>query len=264
MFLFNSVKISNYRSIGKIDIVDPRPFTVFIGSNASGKSNIIEAIEFLSYFLRLQDKAVGLFGNVENELINFIIQDDPRIKENDKIIKFDVKTTSDNIFLEIPTLHSPFYNYKIQKLNQSLSSSNIIEKNFSRIFIGQNKYVRQNIIDNSRLLSDGRNLENLLQRLFEDENLRGKVIDLMVLLVPEFKDIQIEKNALSNKEELLIFEEYSSRPFTLNLISEGTFNVLCMLAALFQSEEPQFLCIEEPEKWFKSKSNKGINKNIQV
>ncbi len=37
------------------------------------------------------------------------------------------------------------------------------------------------------------------------------------------------------------------KPFTKDLISDGTYNILCLLTAVFQSDEPQFLCIEEPE-----------------
>lgn len=32
-----------------------------------------------------------------------------------------------------------------------------------------------------------------------------------------------------------------------NLLSDGTYNILALLTAVFQSNEPQFLCIEEPE-----------------
>jgi predicted ATPase len=31
------------------------------------------------------------------------------------------------------------------------------------------------------------------------------------------------------------------------LISDGTYNILSILTAVYQSEKPQFLCIEEPE-----------------
>ncbi|MBI9039242.1 MAG: AAA family ATPase, partial [Bacteroidales bacterium] len=42
----NSINVKNYKSLVDIKIDKPNPFTVFVGPNASGKSNILEAIEF--------------------------------------------------------------------------------------------------------------------------------------------------------------------------------------------------------------------------
>jgi predicted ATPase len=42
-------------------------------------------------------------------------------------------------------------------------------------------------------------------------------------------------------------ERFSPKYFTKELISDGTYNILALLTAVFQSDEPQFLCIEEPE-----------------
>ena len=54
-------------------------------------------------------------------------------------------------------------------------------------------------------------------------------------------------NGLSGATNFWIYEKYSERPFTKALISDGTYNILALLTAVFQSDEPQFLCIEEPE-----------------
>src|ERR1700679_3508906 len=62
--------IEGYKSIGKISISNPNPFTVFVGPNASGKSNIFEAIEFFSLcHIMKPDEASKLYGS-PNEILN--------------------------------------------------------------------------------------------------------------------------------------------------------------------------------------------------
>lgn len=46
---------------------------------------------------------------------------------------------------------------------------------------------------------------------------------------------------------MLIYEKGTNKSFNKNLISDGTFNILAILTAVYQKDEPQFLCIEEPE-----------------
>ena len=67
------------------------------------------------------------------------------------------------------------------------------------------------------------------------------------MFLPGFEMIEINSDNLSGTDTLLIYEKGINKPFTKNLISDGTYNILCLLTALFQSDEPQFLCIEEPE-----------------
>ena len=44
-----------------------------------------------------------------------------------------------------------------------------------------------------------------------------------------------------------MYEKGIKKPFTKDLLSDGTYNILALLTAVYQSDEPQFLCIEEPE-----------------
>ncbi len=46
---------------------------------------------------------------------------------------------------------------------------------------------------------------------------------------------------------MIVYEEALKKPLTKELISDGTYNIIAIIAALYQSDTPQFLCIEEPE-----------------
>ena len=69
----------------------------------------------------------------------------------------------------------------------------------------------------------------------------------MSLLIPEFENIEINSNDLTGEATLLIYEKSTKKPFGKNLLSDGTYNIIALLTAVYQSEEPQLLCIEEPE-----------------
>ena len=57
---------------------------------------------------------------------------------------------------------------------------------------------------------------------------------------------------------LIIYENSLKKPLTKRLISDGTYNIIAIIAAVFQSDEPQFLCIEEPENGLNPKVVKQL------
>ncbi len=113
---------------------------------------------------------------------------------------------------------------------------------FSRIFVGKaskEKYPRF-------LNGDGSNLENVLNRILLNDEKRVEIKEWIDLFIPEFQDIEIGKD-LRGKNELRFYEKFSNKSIDRRIISDGTFGILCLLTAVYQSDEPQFLCIEEPE-----------------
>ena len=88
----------------------------------------------------------------------------------------------------------------------------------------------------------------MLKRILTQEVLRNEIFEWLELFVPEFKGVEVISNPFSGEETLLWYEQYSEKPFTKDLISDGTYNILALLTAVYQSDDkPQFLCIEEPE-----------------
>ena len=76
---------------------------------------------------------------------------------------------------------------------------------------------------------------------------------MVKLFVPGFKAVEID-----DRDELHWFEQSSPDYFTKDLISDGTYNILALLTAVYQSEQPQFLCIEEPENGLNPKVVKEL------
>jgi predicted ATPase len=234
-----SLHIKNFKSIGGITIDNPNPFTVFVGANGSGKSNIFEALEFLilSYTL---NSAVELFGGESSFLNkNFFLKSSNEFK-----LEIEIEEEFGIFRREINISKPTDIRFKAHGL-----SKETIEKfeTFSHIFVGNTKIQKLNINDNSKVSTSGSNLEKVLKRILEDEFKREEISDWLSLFIPEFDRIEVQKSQYSSNEELLIYQKHYNEPFNKELISDGTYNIIAILTAVFQSDEPQFLCIEEPE-----------------
>jgi len=254
--------IKNYKSLVDLEIVEPNPFTVFAGTNGAGKSNIFGALEFFNYVNSSYAGSGNKTGSVPLKLVF-------QIFDGSSLLSFSEPNRDASIELEI---------YIDSKISRILSSGkneneatasfsdgtftdrntdfnidngprNTIFKNFSRIFINNlklEKIVAQSQSNESLSIS-AKNLEKVLKRLLGNKIKREDIIEYLELFVPGFEKIKISSDNLSGTNTLLIYEKGTNQPFTKDLISDGTYNILCLLTAVFQSDEPQFLCIEEPE-----------------
>lgn len=252
-----SLRIENFKSIRDFKIENPDPFTVFVGANGVGKSNLFEALELRYYVLNYSAHTLKMFGNI-SELLPYEVQN-----RNQRIsFKIDLDSSSSDIVIEFEKKERGFtfsrvnyngkldsyYDFEIQGTDPSWEEG--VQQfyiNFSRIFIGSQRSVKINILEDSRLNIDGSNLEKVLKRILKNEAIREEFLEWLSLFIPGFKDIQIHSDNISGIDTLLLYEKNSSKPFTKNLISDGTYNILCLLTAVYQSGTPQFLCLEEPE-----------------
>ncbi len=255
------LNIQNYKSIEKIELENLSPFSVFVGPNASGKSNIFESIEFLNVYnksanlldtIRLFGKAEDIFNRNSNLAINihFQLANSNPFFEIATRFKSEKNATS---YVSRQDKESLFFHSKDAAVNdlQSLNKNGLKELthfyNFTRLFINHPQIKRNNYLDDSRLNADASNLESVLKRILKNEEKRSIILEELSLLIPGFDNIEIRSDEISGTESLLIFEKGSDKPFNKHLISDGTYNIIALLTAVYQSDEPQFLCIEEPE-----------------
>ena len=62
-----TLEIGNFKSIDSLQIQGLSPFSVFAGANGSGKSNFIDALDFVSTFVRHGiDAALQRYGGIKN------------------------------------------------------------------------------------------------------------------------------------------------------------------------------------------------------
>lgn len=280
------IQIVNFKSLVDFELNDLKPFCAFVGPNASGKSNVFEALEFTNYLIKFGQEAPTFFGGAESiysfnpiqkkfdnsqdhypyQLLNFKFEDgiiistigDVDLRSNGAQSKqyigyasselnpsgkaylsiFDIRDTKTRaIFLsKWKDLHLGYDNDYEQFVD-----------NFSRIFVGKTELNRINVSSSNRLQSEGGNLAQILGQIFQSKEKREDFTEWLRILIPEFRDIEIKKSNISEAYDFFIFEKGSNKPFPKNLISDGTKNILSLMAAVYQESSPQFLCIEEPE-----------------
>ncbi|WP_338876619.1 AAA family ATPase [Spirosoma sp. SC4-14] len=236
--------IENFKSIERIELSEPNPFTVFVGPNGSGKSNIFEALEFVNLNYKLGSQgALSVMGGWDS------IRNRHRSHELFKsIIEFaDYEISIDPAKSEKTDVLSYIYSMPLVEgihmhPNDSLNKKQFIN-GFTRLFVKNNQIVKISLNDNQRLSLSAANLEKVLKRILSDQTLRAEIFEWLDLFVPGFRAVEVD-----DRDELHWFEESIPDYFTKDLISDGTYNILAMLAAVYQSDDkPQFLCIEEPE-----------------
>lgn len=272
-----SIHIKNYKSLVDFELKSPNSFSVFVGPNAAGKSNVFEALELFTLCNIMNPyEAFRHFGNAD-DIINKNITDNAieiifnlNLNNVSPSLRLNFKKDDNKIFKPSPTgsTQISFGVYQLENNDSSdynKSHSIILANpsykhffNFSRIFVGKSNLVKRTILDDTKLSIDCSNLEKVLKRLLKDENKKAEIIEWLQLLIPGFDKIEIINEPLSGSDNLLIYEKGTNKPFNKNLISDGTFNILSILTAVYQSDEPQFLCIEEPENGLNPKVIKEL------
>jgi hypothetical protein len=285
------LQIKNFKSLVDFELEDLKPFCAFVGPNASGKSNIFEALEFTNYVLsstkyiynnRIDLRYFGgntilsfnareitsiggvAYGNMRKTDIAFYYEFDEGV-----LLKFYIPISeSDNLNARIvPVAVKPDSNFRrgsgptglideenaqrlVSEVNEDSieygKNNNAFADNFGRVFIGKSSLLRFPS-NPGRLAADASNLSQILGQILENKDNRKDFIEWLRILIPEFKDIEVKKSNLDGSYDFFIYEKGSQKPFPRTLISDGTYNILSLMAAVYQSNQPQFLCIEEPE-----------------
>lgn len=248
-FKIDTVKINNYKSLVDFDINNPSQFLVFAGANASGKSSIFEAIEFLMHSAMTTGSiALDIFGGPD-KIVNFGAQSNTG--SNKSILSVILNISFGDSEKTQSISFGVYYDYATAKLTKEFtgipSLDNRIVESFSHIFIDNYKRAENKIKHYDKLWLDGSNTSKILKTILSNESKKSEVLEWLQILIPGLETISVEKD-LAGKEELQIFEKaFPQKPFSGNLISEGTFNIIALLTLLYQSDEPQFICLEEPE-----------------
>lgn len=263
------IHIQNFKSLVDFELNDLKPFCAFVGPNASGKSNIFEALEFTNYVTRIPFEAVKFFGGMANifsyepKMISSMgfrydffdeIKIEFGIGGRDNLNGKNVNNEYYTIFglhnLSVLDIGNKFlrkeYIQSLKNYSEYENDYEIFIDNFSRVFINNKSLVRLIIPSNTKLEPDASNVANILANIFTNEEKKEDFLEWVRILIPEFEDIKFELNS-DKSYDLFVYEKSSKKPFPEGLLSDGTKNILALMAAVYQADSPQFLCIEEPE-----------------
>ncbi len=266
------LEIGNFKSIDTLRIRALSPFSVFAGSNGSGKSNFVDALDFVSVFVRHGiEAALHKHGGIQNirsrkrqataaRQFSFSISCE-FVDGHEQVSVFDYSLRIHDLyrnpvpeeFLDIDGTRvlsrkrrSGFIhlreNPEIQRFPDIYSSLSLLPDNKLTRFLKHLNVYRidpvdakatdKSNVDATRLASDGSNLASVLRRLESNREASADILDWMQMIVPGVATIQTRQRTADNSTALLFEETGSAKRFPANLVSDGTVYALCMLVAV--------------------------------
>ncbi len=279
--LIEKIRLRNILSFGdKGEEIELRRLNVIIGQNASGKSNLVDAIKLLRSLP--QDKGLANFisrnGGINEWIWKGMKIESPaeiyiklprfaeykikltntnagqvsileeQIIDTPRKIYTDRKSNKDNISTEqsILSVRSDSYNPTFSAFVTLLKLSNIYF--FTDIHISRSSEIRKPQVlslPSSFLTEDANNLNLVLKELENKGNVKDKIIKNLRKFNPKATDYSFDY--LAEFIHLFIREENLEKPISAMRLSDGTLRYLCLLAILCHPEPPPLICIEEPE-----------------
>ena len=267
-----TLEIGNFKSIDSLRIHALSPFSVFAGSNGSGKSNFLDALDFVSVFIRHGiEAALQKHGGVQNirsrtrqasasGQFSFNIECE-FVDEQERVSVFNYSLRVHGLsqepvpeeFLDINgdrvitrKRRSGFIrlqeNHEIHGFPDVYSALSLMPANKLTRFLKHldvyridpidAKAIDMINVDATRLASNGSNLASVLRRLEGDPEASSDILDWMQMIVPGVATIQTRQRTADSSTALLFKETGSAKRFPAHLVSDGTVYALCMLVAV--------------------------------
>ena len=267
-----TLEIGNFKSIDSLQIHGLSPFSVFAGANGSGKSNFLDALDFVSVFIRHgTGAALEQHGGIQNirsrkrrasasDQFSFSIGCD-LVDEQERISAFNyslrlhglyqkptpeeflsinglqvMSRKKDSGFIRVqekPAIHGFPDVYSALSLMPDNALTKFLQHlDVYRIQPGAAKAADTSNLDVTRLTSNGSNLASVLRRLEGDSETIADILDWMQMIVPGVAKIQTRRRTADNSTALLFKETGAAKQFPAHLVSDGTVYALCMLVAV--------------------------------
>ncbi len=245
MATIESVRFQNFKSFSpESPEVKLSNLNVLIGANNSGKSNFVDGFRLLNDIPTDISACIRNLGG-RNVLCAFSEQGQ-NIQATTVIREEENQLISHHIEIAIPDLG------KAVVLKESVEPEDTVLK---QVFRGIYFYDSWNLFRKigsertdaigDRLLSDGSNLQLVLQNNFSDQDARARLLTYLKILNPSFRDFffRIVEGFLGMRIE----EDGLTGPIALTQLSIGSIHFLSLVAILLCPLSSSVIIIEEPE-----------------
>lgn len=283
-----SLKIKNFKSIVQVDIKKIPNFSVFAGSNGSGKSNIFEALEFIRDVVRNGAKEAIKHHNGYENIHSHKLRDANAKKF---YTKMEIVLGEDSYSYELeikeldkaPSIYETVIKNSVEIAKKSIQNNIFINGNKQEIDYSKNETILKLISKDAQALleylisieryqidpvkakeaddfyasdvlyKDASNISTVLGKLEKDTTIAEEIIETMQMIVPGLEKVTIETEKLNNKSVLVFKEDSVKKRFPAGLISDGTIYALAMLTIIYSNKQGMVL-IEEPERGLNPKA----------
>ncbi len=277
--LIQTIRLRNLLSFGpETEEFELQPLNVLIGPNASGKSNLIEAISLLQAAPRDLTVPIGEGGGVREWLwkggearpvAELRVLVDYSHDPVAPTLAYELSFTSEGMRLAITgeqvhgidAIDLAFDALKPHEsvLSQLRGPDQDADVTYLARLFDQMKLYRDWDLGRTAALrtpqpgelpqdflsEDAHNLALVINDLVNRPQMRAKLLDYLKRFYSPVTDI----TTLVYGNSLLVFlhEEGLNAPVPASRLSDGTLRYLCLLAVLLHPDPPPLICIEEPE-----------------
>jgi predicted ATPase len=247
--MLEKIRIERYKSLYDVTI-NLEPLTVFIGPNGSGKSNICEALFLLSKLVEwFEQQKRSTVSTTKQELCNVIKNAfgdvNPQAKfwhgeEQSLCFSATIHTTAQKQMqwkISVPVEHTDLPDGEILA-----KFKNIRTYDFNPAALAKSAAPTISMEHSGQGIAYA-----LADILFNDRQKFNELEERFIALVPNISRIILDRQQPNNQILLCLKDKYSNHTIPASDISDGTLRLLAFLTALYENQERQIVCFEEPE-----------------
>lgn len=287
--MLKRLKIRNFKSLKDVEIKFDKKFHAIIGCNNTGKTNLIEAIDFISKLAkRLQlFNIIEMMGGFDRILYygakKKIIKFEVEIGSKDDLYLYELEFSQKSILKERLTL-----NDEIQLENSGEGKGRAydhVENSYKKFSLDSRTIALNQLWDYKRhkSLREFSNIINKFEiykllpkmmreptpakRQFDPETYGEKILqvfhsilsedpqsynEIVEIMKTSFNEIQNVYSTINEQglTNIEILESEFSKKFDIKQISDGTLRFLAFLTFMHLQKKLTLLCFEEPELYF--------------
>src|ERR1700732_4794201 len=244
--MISKVSIRNFKCLRDVQIELER-FTVFVGPNASGKSSILQALNFLSRSFQGQE------GLLEGELSQALSR-----AANDNVeLAAECAGKGYRYRSRFPSPPSPSWSGTGRGVAVELNSADWEHWMPSQtnqtplplsvlLRLENSKLVQANLVSGDAMASDGSGLHSALANMaLNDPDAWQQLQEDLRRIIPTIRRLRHTKTGMMNQPAALLFDTVGAESLPASQVSEGTLLVLGLLAALYAPGRPSLILLDD-------------------
>ena len=232
------IRLQNFKNF-KDEVMEFGDMNILVGANASGKSNFLQALQFLKdkTLLGIED-AISLQGG-EEYIFNLY---DKNIEKKLKIeVEYENEGVTKQYLLQIQFKEKGAFSVEENETIDFFRHCSLYDFRIDAL------KMPSSLLQKSQLETNGSNLASVLRHLFEQEEKKNELIGLMAFLLPQINNISVVRG-MDSSLMLTMNEAYQTeKAIPSELLSEGTILSTALVTALY-FQNGAFNTFEEPEK----------------